>query len=106
MAQFFDIIILLLVVAIIYTKLKSLLGTRPEQTKATPLSEESAAKIFDIIMQENEKNAKQPSCDITPEQDLSPVDKELRQIPDFDKESFINGAKRAFEIILAAFAKG
>ncbi|MBR1605931.1 MAG: Tim44 domain-containing protein [Alphaproteobacteria bacterium] len=106
MAQFLDIIILLLVVIVIYNKLRSLLGTRPEQTKVTPLSEESAAKIFDIIMQENEKNNQPITQDITPEEDLSPIEKDLRQIPNFDKEIFINGAKRAFEIILTAFAKG
>lgn len=105
MTQFLDIIILLLVVIVIYSKLKNILGTRPDQPKATPLSEESAAKIFDIIMQENEKNI-QALKDITPEEDLSPLEKDLRQIPDFDKEKFINGAKRAFEIILTAFAKG
>lgn len=106
MAQFLDIIILLLIVIVIYSKLKNILGTRPNQTKATPLSEESAAKIFDIIMQENEKNIQAFNKDITPEEDLSPLEKDLRQIPDFDKETFLNGAKRAFEIILTAFAKG
>ena len=106
MTQFLDIIILLLVVIVIYNKLKNLLGTRPDQTKATPLSEESAAKIFDIIMQENEKNIQALNKDITPEEDLSPLEKDLRQIPNFDKDDFINGAKRAFEIILNAFAKG
>lgn len=108
MAHFLDIIILLLVVMLIFSKLKSILGTRPEEgVKPTPLSEESAAKIFDIIMQENERNAKQqPAADITPQEDLSPQDKELQKIPNFDKGAFLNGAKRAFEIILTAFAKG
>ena len=105
MSQILDIIILLLVVAVIYSKLKNLLGTRPESPKATPLSEESAAKIFDIIMQENEKNMQMQS-NITTEEDLTPLEKDLRQIPNFNEETFINGAKRAFEIILTAFAKG
>ena len=105
MAQFLDIVILLVVVMLLFSKLKSILGTRPEEPKATPLSEESAAKIFDIIMKENERNAPKQPTDITPKEDLSPLDLELQKIPSFDKEAFISGAKRAFEIILTAFAK-
>lgn len=106
MAPFLDIVILLLVVMVIFSKLKSILGTRPEGTKPTPLSEESAAKIFDIIMQENQKQMMQPAQeDITPETDLSPIEKELQKIPNFKKNEFLDGAKRAFEIIITAFAK-
>jgi len=106
MAPFLDIVILLLVVMVIFSKLKSLLGTRPEGTKPTPLSEESAAKIFDIIMQENQKQMLQPAPeDITPAADLSPVEQELQKIQNFKQNEFIEGAKRAFEIIITAFAK-
>lgn len=105
MAQFLDIVILLVVVMLLFSKLKSVLGTRPEETKATPLSEESAAKIFDIIMKENERNTQKQPTDITPKEDLSPLDLELQKIPSFNKEDFISGAKRAFDIILTAFAK-
>ena len=105
MVHFLDIIILLLVVIYIFSRLKNILGTRPEQPKGTPLSEESAAKIFDIIMQENERNAKQQVQDITPEQELSPLEIEMKKIPNFNKERFIDGAKRAFEIIITAFSK-
>jgi len=105
MVHFLDIIILLLVVIYIFSRLKNILGTRPEQPKGTPLSEESAAKIFDIIMQENERNAKQQVQDITPEQELSPLEIEMKKIPNFNKEKFIDGAKRAFEIIITAFSK-
>ncbi|MBQ8465103.1 MAG: Tim44 domain-containing protein [Alphaproteobacteria bacterium] len=106
MIHFVDIIILLITVILIYSKLKNVLGTRPEETtKATPLSEESAAKIFDIIMKENERLANQTVTDITPESDLPPLEKELNKIPQFNKETFLIGAKRAFEIIITAFAK-
>ena len=53
--SYFDIIVLLLVVIVIYQKLKSLLGTRPEGLENTKISEENAAKILDIIMHEAEK---------------------------------------------------
>ena len=105
--HFLDIIFLLVLVIFIFSKLKNTLGTRPEQTKGTPLSEESAAKIFDIIMQENERNAqKQTIQDITPPAEETPIEKEMHKIPGFNSSSFINGAKRAFEIIITAFAKG
>lgn len=107
MAHFFDIIILLLVVIVIYSRLKNVLGTRPSETpKATPLSEESAAKIFDIIMAENAKNMKEEIKDITPRTELTPLQQELQKIPNFSEEAFLNGARRAFEIIVTAFAKG
>lgn len=106
MLQFLDIIILLIAVVLLFMRLKNVLGTRPENSKPTPLSEESAAKIFDIIMQENERNAKQQAQDITPPQDLSPLEQEIAKIPNFNTDAFLNGAKRAFEIIITAFAKG
>lgn len=108
MAHLLDIIILLLVVIIIYSKLRSVLGSRPEgTTKATPLSEESAAKIFDIIMEENERNMQslKKVQDITPLKEQTPLQQELSKIPDFNQEAFLKGAKRAFEIIITAFAK-
>lgn len=105
MTHFLDIIILVLIVVYIFSRLKNALGTRPEHTKGTPLSEESAAKIFDIIMKENERNAKQTPQDITPDTKLSPIEIEMKKIPDFDSNKFIDGAKRAFEIIVTAFSK-
>ena len=37
---------------------------------------------------------------------MSETDKILAKIPNFNKERFISGAKRAFEIIITAFSKG
>lgn len=106
MGSFFDIIILLAVVITIFFKLKNVLGTRPEETtKITPLSEESAAKIFDIIMQENKQNGSILTTPKEEEKNLSPLEEELRKLPSFNKDNFINGARRAFEIIVTAFAK-
>ena len=51
-----DIIILLVAVILIFQKLRSLLGTRPDtEITRTKISEESAAKIFDMIVKEAEK---------------------------------------------------
>lgn len=104
MGQYLDIIILLLVVIMIFQRLKSVLGSRPESTK---LSDESAAKIFDIIMKEAEKQKQsntQKTEDIK-DINLSETKKTLLSIPNFEEKSFLNGAKKAFEMILTAFSK-
>lgn len=105
MGQYIDIIILLLVVVFILQRLKSVLGTRPEG-ESTKLSEESAAKIFDIIMKEAEKhkNQEQNKTEIK-DVNLTETQKTLAQIPNFEENNFLSGAKKAFEIILTAFSK-
>lgn len=107
MSAYLDIIILLLVVVMVFAKLKSLLGTRPENE--TEISRESAAKIFDILMQEhNRKHGAQPTpaelC--TDDENLSESEKALQKIPGFNRDKFLNSAKKAFEIIVTSFAKG
>ena len=57
MAAYLDIIILLVVVVLVFSKLKSLLGTRPDNFEQRKISDENAAKIFDMIVKEAEKNA-------------------------------------------------
>ena len=104
-----DILILLLVVAVVFQKLWSVLGTKPTETR--PISKESAEKIFDILMKENLRHSQKNTVDggelnAEPNTELSETEKVLRQIPRFNQESFINGAKRAFEIIITSFANG
>lgn len=103
-----DIIILLVVVFLIFNKLKNILGTRPEETAKTKLSDESAAKIFDIIMKEAKKNESETETAAEPDKELNPseTDKVLAKIPGFNKDKFISGAKKAFELILSSFSKG
>lgn len=104
-----DIIILLVVVVIIFQKLWSLLGTRANNA-STSISQESAAKIFDILMKENMRHAKQKDTvnggELKAEsKTMTETEKTLSSIPLFDKDTFLNGAKRAFEMIVTAFAK-
>ena len=105
----FDVLILVLVVALIFQKLWGALGTKPDST-ATPISKETAAKIFDILMKENLKNSKPD--DVIDGGELKAENTEagalqmtLRKIPHFDEEMFLRGAQRAFEIIVSSFAK-
>mgnify|MGYP003571261243 FL=1 len=104
-----DIIILLLVVVVVFQKLWSVLGTKPTETR--PISKESAEKIFDILMKENLRHSQKNTVDggelnAESNSELSETEKALRQIPKFNQESFLNGAKRAFEIIITSFANG
>ena len=39
-------------------------------------------------------------------ENMSPLDKELMKIPNFDKNTFLKGAQKAFEMILSSFSKG
>ena len=101
MAQYLDIIILLLVVILLFQKLRSLLGTRPTETEKK-IAEEKAAKIFDMIVQkaEAQKHHTKPTTELeaTPIKDdseLSETDKVLSKIPNFNKNHFLNSAKKA-----------
>lgn len=110
MAQYLDIIILLVVVVLVFQKLKAVLGTRPEDAPKTKITEENAAKIFDMILHEAEKNSptiKEDNITLTEkEAELSGIDKILSKIPNFNKDKFLTGAKKAFEVIITAFSKG
>lgn len=111
MAQYLDIIVLLVVVLMVFQKLKSVLGTRPDEAQRTKIAEENAAKIFDMIIKEAEKNASIPNelsdtLSAEPAEELNATDKTLSKIPGFSKESFLDGAKKAFEIIITSFSKG
>lgn len=111
MAQYLDIIILLVVVVLVFQKLKAVLGTRPDEAPKTKITEENAAKIFDMILHEAEKKSPQAieenSIAIAEKEvELSGIDKILSKIPNFNKDKFLTGAKKAFELIVTAFSKG
>lgn len=102
-----DIIILLIVVVLIFQKLKNLLGTRPDiSVRNNKIAEENAAKIFDMIVKEAEKQQTTNNKEVEDTENLSETDKVLNKIPNFNKERFINSAKKAFEIIVTSFSKG
>lgn len=107
-----DIIVLIVVVALIFQRLWRVLGTRPDtETKKVKLSREGAEKLYNLLKTEAEKELKlDPSkieelvpVDSVP---LNEIDAVLVTIPDFKKDSFISGAKKAFQVITEAFNKG
>ena len=108
LGQYFDILVLLVVVAVIFYRLRGVLGVQPNIQKRK-ITDESAAKILDILMKEDEQKQMDTMLDNqqnNSDMELSDMDKELLNIPNFDKKRFLNGAKRAFEVIVEAFAKG
>ncbi len=104
-----DIIVLLLVVVLIFQRLWRALGTRPdENAQKIKLSREGAEKLYKLLRAETEKSLHEASLtteELVPLDDkpLSETDKVLYQIPNFNKNTFLNGAKKAFQVITEAF---
>lgn len=102
MSGYLDIIFLLVLVVVIFSKLKNVLGTGADDAKVIMIPREQ----FDKVYKELRKNMHDDAMENVDISKLSPLDRELVKIPDFNKKLFIKGAQRAFEAILAAFSKG
>jgi hypothetical protein len=102
MSGYLDIIFLLILVIVIFAKLKSVLGTDTEDTKVIMISKEQFEKVYKE-MKSNMENTSVESVDVSK---LSPLDRDLLKIPNFNKNVFIKGAQKAFEMILTSFSKG
>ncbi len=102
MSGYLDIIFLLVLVVIIFSKLKSVLGTGAEDAKVIMIPKEQFEKVY----HELKKNTLNESIAAVDLDKLSPLDRELVKIPNFNKNVFIKGAQKAFEMILSAFSKG
>ena len=106
-----DIIVLLVVVALIFQRLWRALGTRPEGgVKKVKLSKEGAEKLYSLLKSEAEKEFKQAAKEaetLVPlnQEPLNEIDAVLVKIPNFTKEAFLSGAKKAFQVITDAFNK-
>ena len=102
MSGYLDIIFLLVLVVVIFGKLKSVLGTGTEDAKVIVVPKEH----FDRVFKEMKKNRPESVLNEIDTKKLSPLDVDLMKIPNFNKDVFISGAQRAFEFILNAFSKG
>ena len=95
--QFFDIIIFAAIAAFIIYRLRSVLGKRTGfQKKPTDqqlVKEKPTQKQEEVKIPQLREN----------EQKLEVV---YKKIPTFEHRSFLEGAKKAFEIIITAFNKG
>lgn len=104
-----DILVLLIVVGLIFQRLWKILGTTPEdEPRRIKLSREGAEKLYNLIKNETEKELKEAAKhaeELVPvnAEPLNEVDAVLCRIPDFNKDSFLQGAKKAFQVITEAF---
>lgn len=102
MSGYLDIIFLLILVVVIFGKLKSVLGTDAEDTKVIMISKEQFEKVYREMKGDN-AGSDAGAVDVSK---LSPLDRDLMKIPNFNKNIFIKGAQKAFEMILVSFSKG
>ena len=98
--QFFDIIIFAAIAAFIIYRLRGVLGKRTGFQKK-PVDQQFAKKQSTQEKQEKEE-VKIPQLREN-EQKLEVV---YKKIPSFEHKAFLEGAKKAFEIIITAFNKG
>lgn len=102
MSGYLDIIFLLVLVVVIFSKLKSVLGTGGEDAKVIMVPKEQFEKVYQELKKTTHSNVSE-SVDVS---ELPPLDRDLARIPNFNKNIFIKGAQKAFEMILIAFSKG
>jgi predicted lipid-binding transport protein (Tim44 family) len=107
--QYFDIILFAMVAGFLVLRLRSVLGRRTGNERRRDLFPRRAAPAPDKLatLVEPDKLAARPAGD-APTADM--VAEGLNRIrhadPSFDPSHFIEGARTAFEMIVAAFAKG
>lgn len=102
MSGYLDIIFLLVLVVFIFSKLKSVLGTGAEETKVIMINKEQFEKIY----KEVKKTVEGELEEVSDVENMTPLERELAKIPNFNKKGFIAGAQKAFEMIVSAFSKG
>lgn len=102
-----DIILLAMVAGFLIFRLHSVLGRRTghERRPTNPVSP-SQGERSDNVVSLPDRDTPPPA----PEEAATPLEAGLAQIriadPSFDPKSFVEGAKKAFEIIVSAYARG
>ena len=95
--QFFDIIIFAVIAAFVIYRLRSVLGKR------TGFQKKPADQQFEKKQSTQEKEETKIPQLKENEQKLLSI---YKKIPSFEHKAFLEGAKKAFEIIITAFNKG
>lgn len=107
-----DIIFLVIVVAFILTRLYNVFGSHAEEKNVRVVVKSVNKETEEQIMREisdalKETQATAPKAASPADlENMSEQDKLLAKIPAFDKQGFINGANKVFELVLAAFNSG
>lgn len=101
-----ELIILLGAVAFIIVKYISIINN-DTSNRSQSCSEKKIINNYQPMPEENtSKDAAKQETSAQEKEELSETDLVLQKIPGFNKESFLSGAKKAFEIILSAFSRG
>lgn len=112
MGSFVDIIFLMILVAFIITRLYGVFGSNSNEEKirvvVKPMDKEAEKKLMDNIAKviKESKQEQEKESETVNFENLSELDKNLMQIPDFNKDNFMRGACRVFEVVLHAFNSG
>jgi len=108
MASILDLIVLMILVFFIVTRLYSILGTKVDDKVKIiikPVNKEAEKELVENLVQIiDEQKVKAHVAGDAPA--LTAEEKSLAQVPDFNKDMFLNGARKVFEIILLAFGSG
>ena len=107
--QYFDIILFAMVAGFLVLRLRSVLGRRTGNERRRDLFPRRAAPAADKVatVVEPDKRIARPAGDASPADVVAEGLNRIRRAdPSFDPAHFIEGARTAFEMIVAAFAKG
>ena len=108
--QYFDIILFAMVAGFLVLRLRSVLGRRTGNERRRDLFPRRAAPAADnnvTTLVEPEKRITKPAGDASAADEVAEGLNRIRRADSsFDPAHFIEGARSAFEMIVAAFAKG
>ena len=107
--HYFDIILFAMVAAFLVLRLRSVLGRRTgnEQRRQDPLLRRAEAPADKVVPFGNRTAAPPPLVTATPADAVAAGLERIRGAdPGFDATQFLEGARAAFEMIVAAFAAG
>ena len=107
--QYFDIILLAMVAGFLVLRLRSVLGRRTGNERRRDLFPRRAAPAADNVttLVEPDKRVTRPAADVPAADAVAEGLNRIRRADSsFDPAQFIEGARAAFEMIVAAFAKG
>ena len=90
MSGYLDIIFLVILVVVIFSRLKNVLGTGAEDTKVIMIPKEQFEKMY----KEMKKTPLSEAMESVDLDKLSPLDRDLAKIPNFNKNVFIKGAQK------------
>jgi len=106
--QYFDIILFAMVAGFLVLRLRSVLGRRTGNERRRDLFPRRGAPASDVAtLVEPDKRVARSAGDAAPADVVAEGLNRIRRAdPSFDPTQFIEGARTAFEMIVAAFAKG